>query len=149
MWSLPGHDHIRRGFSFDLILNSLYLFKVFFWLKSPKEAEPPTESSRHMQSHPDLSQDCTHQSTVGTFKIKALFIVVSLSCLSLSELHVCLSLSCLSLTCLSLICLSLTFLSVQSSPVEDRKSFPSVSSSIGSEPKLLIVWVEHFDDIGK
>ncbi|KAG7226643.1 hypothetical protein INR49_001813, partial [Caranx melampygus] len=70
---------------------------MVFWLKSPKETESPTESSCHMQSHPELSQDSTHQST--------------------------------------------------SSPVEDRKSFPSVPSFIGSESKLLIVWVEHFDDI--
>uniref|UniRef100_A0A3B4YLG7 Uncharacterized protein n=1 Tax=Seriola lalandi dorsalis TaxID=1841481 RepID=A0A3B4YLG7_SERLL len=44
-------------------------------------------------------------------------------------------------------CLSLSNLSVQSSPVEDRKSFPFVSSFVGSESKLLIVWVERFDDI--
>ncbi|XP_040015592.1 ral GTPase-activating protein subunit beta isoform X2 [Xiphias gladius] len=34
-----------------------------------------------------------------------------------------------------------------SSPVEDMKSFRFVSSIVGSESKLLIVWVENFEDI--
>ncbi|XP_037623458.1 ral GTPase-activating protein subunit beta-like isoform X3 [Sebastes umbrosus] len=34
-----------------------------------------------------------------------------------------------------------------SSPVEDMKSFRFVLSSVGSESKLLIVWVERFEDI--
>ncbi|XP_071349372.1 ral GTPase-activating protein subunit beta-like isoform X2 [Trachinotus anak] len=67
------------------------------WLKSTQEAESPTESSYHMQSHSELGQDSTPQHT--------------------------------------------------SSPVENRKSFPFVSSFVGSESKLLIVWVERFEDI--
>lgn len=140
-------DHMRTGmtkfisFYFIKIYSFCFLFKAVDWLKSPEEAEPPAELPSNLQSHSKLSQESVPLPTVRTFRIKAFpssyyFVCLQICLSNLSRWPVCLS-----------VCLSLTCFSLQSSPVEE-KSFRSVLSFVGSESKLLIVWVERFEDIG-